>query len=575
MMLNRNAMVVMLATLPAVQTCAVFASVSDESVIVSVSDENVIVSGDGEWVRDYQFGPIVKQGTPGASGRAVSGDVKGLTGSWRCMVEVGPKTKAAGIVVLTDETGRGGLECLMGGTGAMRGFMLRAADGKVLWSDKWAPWMEYEPCVVEVVVEKGRVRAQLLQFDGKTLISQSEWIKVDSKLTSGPGLMGLATEGGIARFWGWRIATSPLAGVTPDAPNKRRIVPGKESAWNLVGPMTWQWKTSAKKRIRQTSNVDRGWAFNNRIRGKHRLWSCRVKVFKPSGGAGLAFQADGTSKNGLLCWLGGTYGNGCLMLYDLSKDYRGAMWSGPLGKWKYDTEYVLIGETRRGQVRVKMLAADGKTVISESPWIKHAKDREGMIGFHTWRGPSEFWAFSAGTQSAAGPTRSAKAVASAKGVQWKDNRKRLVHTGDASRSYTWVSPAIKGTHGLWRVNVKPGRNGTSELLFQVADDKLAVGFVAGLVVEGNRATLKLINLPKKVLWYSSPIAIKAGTTYVLEGMTTTDRVRARLYAADGKKMLADSDQHYVSDAHNQRVGNFGLRATGPTEFWNWSLSPEK
>jgi len=544
-----------------------------------VSDQNLILHGDGEWVHDYQFRPIAKQATPGASGRVVSPDVKGLVGSWRCMVEVGPKTKGAGIVVLGDQAGRGGLECLMGGMGEMRGFMIRTAAGKVLWQDPWAPWMEYEPCVVEVVVERGRVRVQLLHFDGKTLISQSEWLAVDAKLTARPGLMGLMTEKGIGRFWGWQIAEAPLAEVTPDAPNKRRIVPGNQ--WAIVGPMTWQWKTGAKKRVRQSATVDRAWLFNKQIRGKHQRWSCRVKVEPPSGGAGMIFQADGTSNSGLLCWLGGRYGDGCLMLYDRAKGYRGTIWCGPQGKWKYNTEYVLVGETRPGQARVQMLAADGKTVISESPWKKYdpaVTDREGMIGFHTWKASSEFWAFSTGTQAAAAtdkPKAAPQPSGLKAGLTWKEvgGKKRLVHTG--KEPHVWENPSLAGIHGLWRTRLIPRGPGRFELCFQLSD-RGAKGFAARLKATADgKGRLELIEMPGKVLWYSGPVALKIGTTYLLEGMTITDRVRARLYTGDGKKILADSDQNYVSDAHNRRKGHLGVRAFGDVEFFDGSFTPEK
>ncbi len=548
------------------------------------ADKNRITHGDGEWVDAREFRSLVKQARPGASGRAVSPDVKGTAGAWRCVVEVGPKTKGAGIVVLADQAGRGGFECLMGGTGEMRGFMLRAADGKVIWQDAWAPWMEYEPCVVETVVEPGRVRVQLLMVDGETLLSQSDWVKVDPALTTKPGLMGMVTDKGIARFWSGRIAEAPLATLTPDAPNKRRVVP--DETWVVVGPMTWQWASADKKVVRQTANVDRAWLFNKRVTGKHRRWSCRVKVSRPSGGAGMIFQADGTSNSGLLCWLGGRYGDGCLMLYDRAKGYGGAIWSGPQGKWKYDTEYVLVGETRPGQVRVQLLAADGKTVVSESPWRTYDKavtDCAGMMGFHTWKGPSAFWAFSEETQAAAGPGKPPAAsggalgsgwAASGSGWQWKDphQRTQLAHAGKAEA--TAVNGAIEGIHGLWRCRVTPGDGSTATLLFQSSDDA-KLGFAAALVVAKGKATLKLIDLGGKVRWYSRPIDHQSGTTYVLEGVSTTDRKRARLRAADGKALLADSDEVYVSDTHNTRPGHLGVRAAGEAVFSAWSFEPEK
>ncbi|MBN1344470.1 MAG: hypothetical protein JXQ73_17405 [Phycisphaerae bacterium] len=542
------------------------------------SDDELMTHGDGEWARDYQFRPIVKQAVADSSGRIVSPAVKGLAGAWRCEVEPGPNAKGTGIVVLAGDDGQGGLECLMGGTGQMRGLTLRTADGKVLWQDAWAPWMDYEPCVVEVVVERGRVRAQLLDYEGKRLISQSDWIQIDAALTSKPGLMGLMTDKGIGRFWDWRIAAQPLAAVTPDAPNKRRIVPGDR--WAIVGPITWQWTTAAKQCVRQTADVDRAWLFDKQVRGSHRRWSCHVKVMPPSGGAGMVFQADGTSKNGLLAWLGGTYGDGCLILYDLTKGYGGAIWTGPQGKWKYNTEYVLVGETKPGQVRAQLLAADGKTILSESPWKTYDKavtDREGVIGFHTWKGASDFWAFSEGTQLAgaagkpAAATEGPKASASGFEIVGSGSQRHIVHA--SKESHTWIDTSIKGIHGLWRVTVAPKGDGRFDLCFQISE-RGDVGFLARLDIEGGKTILKLMERPDKVLWFSKPIQYKVGTSYVLEGMTTTDRVRARLYSGDGKTLLTDSDQNYVSDAHNTRTGYLGLGASGDIEFSDCSFKKE-
>ncbi len=541
-----------------------------------ISDDELITHG-GDWVRDYQFRPIAKQADPEASGRIVSPAVKGTTGAWRCTVEPGPSCKGAGIVVLADADGTGGLECLMGGTGEMRGFLLRTANGKVLWQDAWAPWIDYEPCIVEVVVEPGRVRAQLLHFDGETLISQSEWVEVDKALAAEPGLMGLMTDKGIGRFWGWRIADKPLAAATPDAPNKRRIVPGEE--WAIVGPMTWQWKTARREVVRQTANVERAWLLNKNIRGAHRTWTCKVRVSPPSGGAGLVFQGGEDSKSGFLAWLGGTYGNGCLILYDLSKGYRGAIWSGPQGKWKYNTAYTLVGETKPGHVRAKLLAEDGKTVLSESPWRKYdaaVTDRAGVLGFHTWKGPSEFWGFAGATEGLTGEGDRTKASADASDEGFQRTRVNgtlhLVHAG--AETHRWLNASRAGTHGLWRARLTPKGDGTFDLLFQ-ASDRGTKGFVARLAVQKGKGTLRLLELPERTLWYSKPVPVTAGATYVLEGMSTTDRVRARLYAGDGKKLLADSDQHYVSDKHNARKGCLGVRASGDVEFFDLSFAPEK
>jgi hypothetical protein len=532
-----------------------------------------IVTGQGQWIHAKEFRPIIKQAKQNADGRAVNKTIKATHGAWRCVVEPAPHTVAAGMIVLADSTGQGGLQCVFGATGHMRGFALRAPDGKTLWIDEWAPWMSYEPCLLEVVVDHAKARAQLFTYDGQTLLSQSDWIPIDAKLTDTPGHIGLLTEKGIARFWGWRIASKPLSEIRPDAPNKLRIVADPDSPWLIDGGM-WQWTAPNRKRIRQTTNSERSWAFNKNVRGKHRRWSCRVKVSAPAGGAGMAFQSDGTKDKGLLCWLGGKYGAGCLMLYDLSNKW-GTRWASVQDKWHYDTEYVLVGETKPGHARVQMLAADGKTVIAESPWLKlpaSATDREGIIGFHSWKGPAEFSAFDAPAAVAQQPAKSDDIgngwTGAAAAWKWADPAKtRLAHT--AAATDTAVNKNITGIHGQWQCTVSPAEGSTASLLFQVSADA-KTGFAGQLKIKNDKAIPSMVVLPNRTLWTGNPVDYQSGTVFTIQATSTTDRIRVQIRAADGK-LLADSDEMYVSDKHNTRTGHLGLRANGKAAFSNWAL----
>jgi hypothetical protein len=106
--------------------------------------------------------------------------------------------------------------------------------------------------------------------------------------------------------------------------------------------------------------------------------------------AGLLFGVDEKLGRGFSAWLGGTFGDGALMLYRLPSQ---ALWSGPQGQWRYGVEYVINATISEGNVSAQLLAADGVTVIVESPACpleEVEKDRTGFIGYQTWKGTAEF-----------------------------------------------------------------------------------------------------------------------------------------------------------------------------------------
>ena len=356
--------------------------------------------GRGTWRHDREIIPMVHQAAPTGRSLAVRRRAAPPNGAWRATVVPSIGCQEAGLQLGGTTNGIWGFEVVLRRSSAAGGFALRSLSvtGGSLWADKWAPWSPYEPYVVECVVESGRVRAQMFEWDGKTLVSQSPWIKVNGFGTLNPFLPGFCTRDGMARFWGLEHSDRPLSPIVPDAPNKRRLVQGDDSPWVIVGPGNWMWVTARKQRLRQYAAVDRSKVVNRSIRGVHRVWECCVKVYPSTGGAGLFFQANERAE-GLLAWLGGRPGSGSLMLYDRSLKN---LWSGKQGHWRYNADYVLRAETRKGQARAQLLQADGKTLLQDTGWVKTASaDTPGCIGFHTWKGPAEFWSFSEGANAPA------------------------------------------------------------------------------------------------------------------------------------------------------------------------------
>ena len=353
----------------------------------------------GRWDTEREIIPLIRQAAPTGKAVAFAKSPRAAHGAWRAAVAPTLGTKEAGIWVQGGPDLKAGFLVTLGGNPDVGGFALKTAAGKVLWQDKFAPWLRCQASVVEAVVESGRVRAQMFEADGKTLISQSPWVTVPVKTTDTPGLLGLYTLDGIARFWDAERADTPLSPILPDAPNKRRLIQDDKSPWLVVGPGNWTWATAKRQRLRQTASVYRATALHRGIRGALRTWECRVRVHPRSGGAGILFQANDKATQGFFAWLGGTHGAGCLMLYELPLKAR---WSSPNGKWRWNTDYLLRAETRKGEARVQLLAADGKTTIQQSPWVKvgASASRKGAIGFMTYRGTADFWGFSEATQIA-------------------------------------------------------------------------------------------------------------------------------------------------------------------------------
>jgi hypothetical protein len=347
-------------------------------------------SGDWTWTRAPDL--MLLQRAPAGVVRAANDSFPPERNIWRCVVEPAFGATSAGFTFAAAADLSRGITVELGGS-EVGGFALKTARGETLWEDRWAPWQAYDAYVLEGILEEGRVRAQMLKADRKTLLSQSPWVDLPPDALARTGCVVLHTSDSRARFWTVEASDEPLSPITDDAPNKRRLAQGPEGDWNVRGPGNWMWTDATRQRMRQYANVERAWAVDCAISGCDRIWRSAVRVFAPAGGAGIIVKSDEQAETGFIIWLGGTYGAGCLMVYRLSSQ---ALWASAQDKWHYDEDLVLQAETKGAQLRARLLAADGKTVIAESPWIEMTPDeaqREGCLAFHTWKGNAEFWSF--------------------------------------------------------------------------------------------------------------------------------------------------------------------------------------
>ena len=231
-----------------------------------------------------------------------------------------------------------------------------------------------------------------------------------------------------------------------------------------------------------------------------------------------------------------------------------------------------------------------RSPLARSPWkdIPDAeRGREGYLGFHTWRGSVEFWAFSEDTQTAPVVTnpRAESALDPEWTIvgdgqwQWASSQKTALHQITPTAGTSIVHTGVRGARGSWRCTMKTDRDTRSAgLLFQV-DAKLKEGFLC-LLRPGRLSLHDLSQQAKqthelKANWESTACKWKPGESYVLEGLVVTDRVAVRLLSADGRTAICESPEVYVPDRNNERQGHIGLTTRGGSEvFSSWSFKPE-
>jgi hypothetical protein len=493
---------------------------------------------------------------------------------WRAVVEPGPYPGAAGIRWGADDQGQGGFSLALVGT-EVGDLVLTGPDGQPLWRDQGVGWLAYTPVWLEGILEARGVRAQMLAADGQTVLAQSPWLP--ALLPPNTGRMGLCSAGNTARFCSLGRAEKPLAEYSADNPSVLRIPQAGDERWLVIGGGAWRWQNRERQVLLQTRSVERTTAFLTAALPAEGTWRCRIRLERDSCGGGMLVHADKALQTGFLAWLGGTFGDGGLMVYRYPMS---CLWSSPQGIWKWDTEYVLEMMLRNATVQARLLAADGTTVLAESPLLPTSAEEAqwtGMTGFQTWHGTGQFSAFM-GDVAPAVPAAAAEAAVVDLGQgwralngqwDWQDDAHQGLRCREGAGVATAVGATITGGRGTFRGRAKALGATAVALLFQVSPDGRE-GFECRLGPEG----LALRTSTGQVLWEGNTVRCAAGTAVTLEGVVTTDRVRIRVLDAEGK-LLAESLERYVSDTNNARLGGLGFRCEGgPAEFSAWSWTAE-
>ncbi len=529
----------------------------------------------GQWSFDREIVPIVCQGSETGSALILAPSKAEPARVCRAIVRVSAGTAEAGLWLDAEPQAERGIQILLGRCSNVGGFMLRTAKGETLWEDRFAPWNDYGPYVLEGVLDGHKLRVQMFEGTGDRLISQSPWIDLDEEIRLTGSSVGLFTTDGRARFLRVERNVPPLSDLVADPPNKRRLQ-NEQASWDLLGDGQWMWTTAERQRVRQYAASERSWAVCRDLTGTHRVWECRVKVDRGTAGTGMYFLYRNEDDKGFLAWLGGTHGAGAFMLYG-HKPTPKALWASPQDRWHWDTEYLLRAESNEGQIRIQQLAADGATVIADSNWIKvdsKYTDELGCLGLHTWKGPADFWGF---TGEAAAPTATSKrSAADALGTPWLtrgdgkwnwvgQQRMAIVQAGPCRQAValTTERPRSLGTSSCF-VRKSPEAKAAG-VVFQ-ADKHLANGFLALMTDDGPR----LETLGGKVLWQADRWTADTNREVRLEGVVMTDRVSMRVYdGGDPSRLLITSPDVYVPETNNSRLGHSGMLARGAAEFRCW------
>ena len=526
----------------------------------------------------------LRQADPTAKQAEFSCSSPGTASAWRCIVVPGFRPGAAGFRI-----GRAAL-ALESREGHPSLRLRDTSSGKLLWADEFVNWQPYEGVWLELVRAGDKVYVQALTVAEKDLLSQSDWL--DCHLADDAGI-AVFTDAMTAEFHQRQAANKALWPQDRNSPTKMRLLQFGQADWIVKGGGDWRWTDMTHSRLRLVRVAERTTAYMTARRAPAGRWHCRLKLDKGTCGGGMMVLVDPDIKGGFVCWLGGTYGNGALMLY---RNGVKALWSSAQGKWHWDTEYVLEAEISDGMISTRLLAADGKTVITASPkkpLSDTERSRPAMTGFQVWRGTGTFWDFSEGTQVQGGVAISPGTTPSKNDARevarqmvgtwhWIDARGKILekiqenvppanHAGGLRASgkgeHRILLPHIRGARGLFSVDVQTEADTQSvALLFQVGDDG-KLGFECRL---GQGCELR--TMAGKILWRDPDFSLTKGTLYHIEGNVMTDRIVARVLDGNGKKRFESVDC-YVPEANNERVGAMGLATTGPALFMRRKFTP--
>ncbi|MCX7600200.1 MAG: hypothetical protein N2512_15235, partial [Armatimonadetes bacterium] len=319
------------------------------------------------------------------------------------------------------------------------------------------------------------------------------------------------------------------------------------------------------------------------VAGRGGAWRTGVEPSLGAAEAGLWVQADENLAQGLLATLGGgPASGGGLRLRTPGGD---VLWEDKLAPWQPYQPYIVEAVVEDGRARVQLFEADGKTLLSQSPWVDApagSLGQPGHLALYTRDGRARFFSW----ERAEAPLSPIVADAPNKRrlVQGEDSPWVVVGPGNwmwtditrtRLRQYAVIerSSAIlrqpTGPEGTWecRVRVSPGAGGAGMLF--LADAAAQTGFIAWLGGEWGNGGLMLYRLPLEILWSGAQGCWHYDTDYILRAEARGGWVRAQLFSADGA-LLQESPWAPMTEEERTRQGYLGFMTwMGCAEFWGF------
>lgn len=513
-----------------------------------------------------------------------------LGGSWRCdaggaadtraIEGLGPEASVlGGWLSLSRGASNAGVTLADGrtvGIGLAEGFFVTEPAGAQYAAPAWGdpacpldPWQAYH---IELIREAGRFRAQLLASDGRTPLSQSPWLTGELPLAGA----SLVCRGGVARFGDWAESGLPSCELLAFPPNEARLA-GKGSGWTITGGGSWRWTDASRTTVAQERVTERTFAFLSSAPTGPGLTRSHVRIEPGAGGAGIVVQSDESLSRGFFAWLGGTFGAGCLMLYDYGPGGLRERWAGAQDRWHYEEDLVVSIEVRPGEARVRLEDAAG-ALRDESPWIAvdpAQSAAEGLFALQTWLGKAQFAGFPGSSGEPVVATDGAPA--SKLGVGWVEagaGAAELSAAGALTLSagearHAALPPAIEGAIGTWSGTVRLEEGASAGLAIQ-SDHALAQGLVVLLDAQAGRLTLREQGVEGPPIWETA-VALEADVPYGLHLERLTDVITVRLTNEAGE-VLAERERCYIPVRYNELRGRLALVVErGTAHFAAWSL----
>jgi len=286
-----------------------------------------------------------------------------VEGMLEAIVNPGLGTSEVGVLAGSDKNAKRGIEVKISRTGNTWTFSVRSIQGdRILWRKVGLGLVPYAGYLLRVQTTGKQVQAEL--FDGTGSRSLAVSPKLQAPAWAEKPYWGLIASGGPGRFRcaRWEKGTGPNAAGALDL----RLGGGTEKIrWHVAGSGSWQWSDKEHNFLKQLSTVPRTAAVQLVKQPLRGTWRTTLRILPGGRAAGMAVHTDGEGRGGVGLYLGGTWGNGSLVLSSGGK----VMWSSPEGKWRYNDTYVLELDIQRGFAQGRLLTEGEERIIAESPGV--------------------------------------------------------------------------------------------------------------------------------------------------------------------------------------------------------------